>query len=182
MRYFRAGQVIFTVSLCIACSGPSLANTLSLNLSTPAQIVNPRGSAIWAGTISNNSLVVLTTTDLFLDFSGFDSSALGIEQLLGDPALSILPHTTSRMLDLFSVTVRSEAVIGLTYPIDSVVLQDVFGHQSDAVSVAVTVTQLPEVPTAPLLGTGLLMFLATKRRALARLCRATELKVQNDSD
>lgn len=120
-------------------AGAGLVFTISAN-SVPA---DSTGLATFSGQITNQTGVDLSSTDLFLNFSGFDPIAVSsITQVLGS---FTLPDTiTSPIEQLFAVQMSTSAASG-SYPID-VSLQDINNNLSNSITVNVVVSGSASVP------------------------------------
>jgi len=149
----RIGMLAFV--LAIATSGLSAA-PIDFSILTPNQIGFPGDVITFTGTIANNSGVDLDSTDLFLNFSGFDPVNVTLDQLLGLTPFTIPNGTTSPVEDLFTFTLGSSAGPG-TYPAD-VVLQDAVGDISPTQTVTVTI--VPEPGSLSLMAGGLSALIA----------------------
>ena len=149
----RIGMLAFV--LAIATSGLSAA-PIDFSILTPNQIGFPGDVITFTGTITNNSGVDLDSTDLFLNFSGFDPVNVTLDQLLGLTPFTIPNGTTSPVEDLFTFTLGSSAGPG-TYPAD-VVLQDAVGDISPTQTVTVTI--VPEPGSLSLMAGGLSALIA----------------------
>jgi hypothetical protein len=153
---------LFAVSLLLPRL--SIADSLDISVVNPSQTVAPNQTVIFKGTVSNNSGVDLSATDLFLNFFGFDPN-LTVNQLLGTPDFSILNGTTSSAVNLFSVTLGPGTGTG-ALPVNFV-LQDVIGDLSAPGQVTVVnAVATPEPSSLLLLGTGLSVLLGTIRRRI----------------
>src|SRR6516164_7423827 len=113
MKPFRLFQRIgmLAIVLAIATSGLSAA-PIDFSILSPNQIGFPGDVITFTGTITNNSGVDLDSTDLFLNFSGFDPVNVTLDQLLGLTPFTIPNGTTSQVVDLFSVTSPASASPG----------------------------------------------------------------------
>ena len=86
----------------------------------------------FAGTITNNTGTTLHTSDLFLDFAGFDPAFLTPHQLLGSFDSTIADGSTSASLQLFDLALASGAMPGPLFSSD-VTVQMRIGDLSDPV-------------------------------------------------
>lgn len=73
----------------------SWAATISFSVLNPSQVSPPGGVAVFSGTITNNTGVLLNATDLFVNAFGFDPSVVTVNQLLGNPDFTIQTGATS---------------------------------------------------------------------------------------
>lgn len=133
------------------------AAAINLSILNPNQIGAPGSSNLFQGTITNNTGAALASTDLFLNFSGFDPVNASLTQLLGDTSFSIPNGTTSSTVDLFTFALGGSAPLGTTFP-SQVVLEDVGGDLSSVSTVTVT-TGVPEPGSLALAGAAALLFM-----------------------
>ena len=129
----------FTVMFFVALS--LQAAPIDFSIINPDRIAVPGDIVAFDGTITNNTGAALSSTDLFLNFSGFDAINVSLDQLLGLTSFSIPDGTISSIVNLFTFTLASTATAG-TYPTD-VVLQTA-ADISDPHSVTVRVVPEPE--------------------------------------
>jgi hypothetical protein len=156
----RIGMLAFVLAL--ATSGLSAA-PIDFSVVNPNQIGFAGDVITFGGTITNNSGLDLSSTDFFLDFSGFDPLNVTLDQVLGLTVFTISNGTTTPVVDLFTFTLGPSAGPG-TYPAD-VVLEDVLGDLSS--TQAVTVTIVPEPGSLSLLAGGLpVLLLGVFRRKI----------------
>jgi hypothetical protein len=131
---------------------------LILNVNPASLGANPGDTVTFTGTITNTTGVTLNGTDMFLNFGGFDPSALiDFTQILGTPDFVLLDHHITPIIDLFSVTVAPTVQAG-NYSFD-VSLLDINNNSSDTLSAAVQVggsSAVPEPSSVLLLATGAL--------------------------
>ena len=64
-------------------------HALLFSILDPDRPAVPGSTTLFTGTITNDTSVDLSATDLFLDFSGFDASFVSLSQLLGEPDFTI---------------------------------------------------------------------------------------------
>jgi hypothetical protein len=141
----RSAVLLFSLLFAAA-----VANAQQLTLTIPdADQLGLAGSVFtFTGTITNNTGTALQTSDLFLDFGGFDPGFLTPHQLLGSLDLTIADGSTSGSLQLFDLALAPGAAPGSTFSSD-VMVQDAIGNLSDPVTVTVAV--VPEPGTLTLL-------------------------------
>ena len=137
----------------------SRADSLDLALSSLVATGQPGGTVDFSGVITNTTGSDLSSTDLFLNFSGFDPTSLDVNQILGSTIFTLPNFTFSPTVDLFSVAIGNGAPAG-TYPLQ-VQLEDVNNDVSklETVDVNVMSRTVPEPSSALLLLSGLLTFL-----------------------
>jgi hypothetical protein len=143
----------FAVMLCnVHASQADLVFTII----NPVRIAPPGSVELFQGTIGNETLTTLTSTDLLLNFSGYDPANVSLDQLLGMTFFSIPSGSTSGVLDLFTFSLASTAVVPATYPAD-VVLESSAEDLSpvQTVSVSTIISVVPE-PSSLALGATIL--------------------------
>ena len=140
-------------------------SSLTLNIEHPDQLGLAGSTFTFQGTVLNNTGHSVATTDLFLNFAGFDPASITPHQILGDVAATFANGATSALVTLFSVDLAPAASPGSVFPVD-VLLQDDRGGLADPRTVSVAV--IPEPPPAALLAIGLasVIFMVGKRRRL----------------
>ena len=141
---------------------PCSAALLTLDIQQPDRIGAPGTTELFAGTITNGTGIDVLTSDLFLNFSGFDASVVSLTQLLGTPDFLIAAGTTSALTNLFDFDLNFGALVPATYFAD-VVLEDGSNNLSDTVTVSVRT--VPEPGSAALVGMGLLAGWLARRRS-----------------
>jgi hypothetical protein len=126
---------------------PAAAQFIDLSIAPSSLPGAPGGTVDFTGTIANHTGVSLNATDLGFNFSGYDSSVVTPNQVLGIPDFALPNTATSAVVDLFSVTIAPTAPPG-TYPLDASLL-DINNNTSNDVIVDVTVgqTAVPEPGT-----------------------------------
>jgi hypothetical protein len=158
--------VLFTAILAV----PAQSQTaLTLELTTSSASLSPGGTIVFTGVITNTTGSDLQSTDLFLNFSGFDPNALTLNQILGSTAFDLPNFTFSPTVDLFSVAIAGNAPPGI-YSF-TVQLEDVNNDlsNSETVNVNVNTSTTPEPGTFLLFGCGLVpIFLLAFRQLFAR--------------
>jgi hypothetical protein len=150
-------SILFAAALSLSNMAPlAMADSLSLEISNPNQFGSPGGVETFQGTITNNTGLSLNSTDLFLNFSGYDPLQVTLDQLLGSSSFSIPNGATSNVVDLFTFGLASTAAVPATYPAQ-LVLEDFAGDLSLAQTV--TVSTVPEPASVELIGTVVLLLL-----------------------
>ncbi len=154
--------VMFALALSLA-SVTLHAAPISLSIVNPNRIGAAGDVITFDGTITNNTGIALDSTDLFLNFSGFDAGNVTLDQLLGMTDFTIPDGATSPLEDLFTFTLGATAGPG-TYPAD-VVLQAVTGDLTDPQTVTVTIVPEPGSFTLVAAALPALLFGAFRRKA-----------------
>lgn len=144
-------RLLFVLAVVLLGSAALNADNLSFNILNPNRFGVAGEVFTFDGTITNNTGIDLNSTDLFLDFSGYDPDNVTLDQLLGLTDFTIPNGSTSQVVDLFTFTLATTAPAG-TYPAD-VVLQAVTGDIAGPQTV--TVTTVPEPGSLTLLAAGL---------------------------
>jgi len=118
---------------------------LIVTLSPSSLSASPGDTVTFMGQITNITGVDLNGTDMFLNFSGFDPTALiDVNQVFGTPDFLLLDHHISPLIDLFSLTVAPTTASG-TY-ILALSLQDINNNTSSTVDAEVIVRGTVPVP------------------------------------
>jgi hypothetical protein len=156
---------LIIVGLFLAVCGvpPALADTISFQVSSPSLSTTSGGSVTFDGTVTNNTLASLNTTDFFFNFFGFNVTSVSPIQDLGVATSFVIPNgTTSSVVALFDVTL-GPAAAGSSFPIQ-VQLQDINNDLSATETVTVSVLSpapVPEPSTLILFAAGLFSLLVT---------------------
>lgn len=162
----KAFRFSLSVALCLLAvcflSVALYAAPIDLTILNPNQTGSAGDVITFQGTITNNSGADLDSTDLFLDFFGYDPMNVQLDQLLGMTSFTIPDGTTSPVVDLFTFSLATTAGPG-TYWAD-VVLQDASGDASDTNVVSVTIT--PEPSSIALMLAGACGILLLRKRWL----------------
>src|SRR5215831_9865376 len=79
---------------------PLRAEGIDLTIINPNRFGSAGFNAVFQGTITNTSGLGLNSTDLFLNFSGYDSVNVTLTQVLGLTNFLIPNGTTSGIVDL----------------------------------------------------------------------------------
>jgi len=142
---FTAGSLkslrnIALVSVSVLLQTISSARAdLTLTLTSNSVNAHPGDLVTFSGTITNTTGVTLNATDLFLNFSGVDPTALpDVTQLLGSPNFVLPNNTFSSTVNLFTVHV-SPTALPATYGL-SITLEDINNNLSEVVTANITVT------------------------------------------
>jgi hypothetical protein len=159
MRLSHFAQMALLVGIGLqALSLPLRAQDgIDLTILDPDQFGAPGSSNDFLGTITNNTGMDLASTDLFLNFSGYDFANVTLNQVLGDTSFDIPDGTTSAVTDLFTFDLAGTAPVPFTFPAQ-VVLEDVAGDLSPVRNVSVS-TVTPEPGSLTLIIVAALLFL-----------------------
>jgi hypothetical protein len=120
--------------------------------------------------ITNNTGVALDSTDLFLNFSGFDPLRVTLTQILGTTSFTIPIGGTSPLVDLFRFDLSASAPVPATFPAQ-VVLEAVTNDIADVRTVSVS-TAVPEPGSLALALIGGFVLLVWRMRRRTRLLLA----------
>jgi len=126
--------------LCLSFLGmPSSARAegISFTLSSSTVEITSGGTAVFFGTVTNNSGTDLMSSDFFFNFFGYDFALVTPNQNLGVDEFSIPDGTSSGSVDLFSVTLGAVSA-GSSFPVE-VQLEDVNLDLSDTQTATVSV-------------------------------------------
>lgn len=115
----------------------SRADSLDLAFTSASATVQPGGTVDFFGVITNTTGSDLDSTELFLNFNGFDPTNLDVNQILGSTIFDLPNFTFSPSVDLFSVTIANGAPAGV-YSLE-VQLEDVNNDVSNVETVDVNV-------------------------------------------
>jgi hypothetical protein len=150
-------SIVIAAALQVSIFAPgAMAASLSLTIVNPDRLSFPGGTETFQGTIANNTGFALDSTDLFVDFSGYDPAQVTLDQLLGSTSFTIADGTTSSLVDLFTFSLANTAAVPATYPAD-VVLEDLAGDLSTPQ--AVSLSTVPEPSNLALMAGGFLALL-----------------------
>ncbi len=169
MKSFRF-QYAFLVAAALPFSNFVLyaaPTDLTLSISNPNRIGAPGDVETFQGTITNNTGVALDSTDLFLNFSGYDAVNVTLDQLLGLTSFPIPNGSTTSVVDLFTFALGPAAAVPQTYPVD-VVLESV-NNDLSGTEIASVSTVTPEPGALPLAAVGLVALLLVPLRRPMRL-------------
>lgn len=155
-----AARLWLTPAFFLAGAITAPAALITLSVSDLPSEIEPGHSAIFTGTIGNNTGNALFASEIFLNFGGFDSLALRMDQLLGDPDFLLDSGTVSASVPLFRLTL--DPVVSGLYSFD-VFAQDVSGSFSEPIPIPVRAAAVPEPGTCALT-TGALVLLISRRR------------------
>ena len=173
-RWRRLITLVMACLLLLPSGGVLDAQRLQLDLIPPTQSGLAGSTLIFSGRITNTTGISLSATDLFLNFSGYDPTAIAnVVQVLGSTNFTLPNNTFSAIVPLFDLTTALTAHTG-NYSFD-VTLQDLSNIVSDPVTATVTVLPsdnvVPEPSALVLLGGGALLMtpvIARRRRGASR--------------
>jgi PEP-CTERM motif-containing protein len=142
----------------------ALGDSISFQITNPSQTITSGGTAVFEGTVTNDSGVTLTASDFFFNFFGYNPAVVTPNQLLGFPDFSLPTNTTSAEVDLFNVTVGVVSK-GMKLPVQ-VSLEDINFDLSSTQTVSVVGSggTVPEPPSLILLATGLFVLIAARQK------------------
>jgi hypothetical protein len=120
------------------------ADLLTMNLAQTSATSTAGGTLSFTGVITNRTGAALNSTDLFLDFIGYDYSVLAPSQILGSTPFTLPNLTFSSVVNLFSVDIAATTVPG-DYQF-TVALEDVRGNISTSTLLNITVGAVSLVP------------------------------------
>ncbi len=164
MKLFRFVKCTLLLLIALQTVPRALqASAIDFTILDPNQIGSPGSSNLFQGTITNDSGAALESTDLFVNFSGFDFTNVTLTQLLGDTSFSIPNGTTSPTVDLFTFDLAGTAAVPATYSAQ-VGLEDVSGDLSPVYTVSVSTVPEPRFLPFAVLAALLLLFLVLRKR------------------
>jgi hypothetical protein len=143
------------------------AAAIDLSIINPNRIDSPGSSNLFQGMITNNTGVSLNSTDLFLNFAGFDPLRVTLTQILGSTNFTLPDGVTSPLVDLFRFDLSSSASVPATFPAQ-VVLEAVTNDIAPTQTVSVS-TAVPEPSSLGLAFLGAIALLACTLRRRARV-------------
>ncbi len=162
--------------MVLLANAPELrAGTISFNLRSASVIAGGDGTAVFEGTVTNNSGQTLNASDFFFNFFGFDASIVTPTQDLGLTSDPHIPNgTTSSLLDLFRVLLNG-ASAGSIYTVNAQ-LEDVNSDLSADQFVTVSMSTGPGtvVPEPVTLGYSCLVLILIGALALRSGLSRTE--------
>lgn len=171
--WFLANGLTGFVALWLLLTAPAVFSyELTITPTDNATTLAPGDVFAVTGFVTNITQSDLLTTELFLSFSGYPADKLTLNQLLGIPEFTLFDREVSAELDLFSIGLLPDAVVGEIYSFEFFAM-DINGIFSNVSHFAVTVrsasTDISEPSAVALLGVGLvgLMFLNTVCRRVA---------------
>lgn len=168
------------LALAVVLEIAAMSSASALNISFDQGQVSavPGSSVDFLGRIQNDTFYTLTTsTDLFLNFSSYDPTALSPNDLLPLTSSSLVPGSTSTSLALIGVGVAPGTALGL-YELQ-VSMQDVFGgDDADSTGVyTLFVNVVPEPASYLLILAGLAAVTGARRlRGVGRRSSPTQLE------
>ncbi len=122
------------------CAAP----LLTLSIDQPVRTALPGSTVVFTGTITNNSGNDLdAASDLFLNFTGFDTTALSFSQVLGNPDFALPNGATSPDVELFDALLDPSATPAGSPYLADVTVSDSLGDVSDAVTISITAVPEP---------------------------------------
>ena len=122
------------------CAAP----LLTLSIDQPVRTALPGSTVVFTGTITNNSGNDLdAASDLFLNFTGFDTTALSFSQVLGNPDFALTNGATSPDVELFDALLDPSATPAGSPYLADVTVSDSLGDVSDAVTISITAVPEP---------------------------------------
>jgi hypothetical protein len=142
--------------------------SLLFDVIDPDRVVQAPATETFVGSITNGTGDPLFTTDIFVNFSGYDPFLVTVEQLLGDPDIPLPDGSTTSGLALFRISLDASALPDTTYFVD-VQLEDVSSNLSDILTVSLrnSAAAAPEPNALTLLIAALVSLVAGRRyRAL----------------
>lgn len=157
-----SAKLLTVLAVGLFISPFALADPISFHIMNPSQTIASGGTAIFEGTVTNDSGGDLNASDFFFNFFNFNP-VLTPNQLLGIPDFAIPNNTTSAVVDLFSVMAGSVSR-GTPLSID-VTLEDINSDLSSTQTVFLKTSggTVPE-PAAPILVvTGLILLIVIRQ-------------------
>jgi hypothetical protein len=138
---------------------PARPDPLTLSIDTPVMSgITPGTVVTFTGTVTNNSGLDLdVASQLFLNFTGFDASALSFNQLLGIPNFVLLNRMTSPDSPLFDASLAPGTTNAGNPYLADVQLQDNLGDLSTTVGISISVPEQARIPEP---GSSRLLFVA----------------------
>jgi hypothetical protein len=112
-RSHLAGHILGMLACLVVFPFSSRADSLDLALTSSVASGQPGGTVVFSGVITNTTGIDLSSTDLFLNFAGFDPTNLDVNQILGSTIFSLPNFTFSPNVDLFSVAIAAGAPAGI---------------------------------------------------------------------
>lgn len=155
IKMIKTTVLLMTAGAMLSLS--ALAAPLEWVITKPVESASPGETVVFSGNISNNTGFDLESTDLFLDFLAYDFIYITPNQELGFVPFLIPNFTESGNVALFNVEI-APFIVPDTYYL-SVLLQDINGNLTDAIDVAIIVSEIPEPSVAILLLFGLITLL-----------------------
>lgn len=165
--------LLATAVFLVSASGVRAAS-ISLSITDPIQVSAPGGVITFEGTITNDTGLSLDSTDLFLNFSGYDPVNVELDQTLGDTSFPIPNGSTSALVSLFTFTLGPSAPVPASFPAD-VVLETAGGAIAATEVVIVNTVAIPEPGSLALALAAALALLAGALRRRVRLSMLTLL-------
>ena len=158
---FRRALLSSAFVLIALISSAARADLLTFTISPASLVDTPGGTVTFTGTITNDTGVALSATDMFLNFSGFNPLVItSVTQLLGSPDFTLPNMSVSAPVDLFSVAIAPQATSG-TYSLN-VSVEDINNNLSNAVTASVAVV-VPEPSTYVLVAIALVAIMVSRR-------------------
>ncbi len=155
LQYLKAKILALIASAMLSLS--ISAAPLEWSVTNSIELAHPGDTVFFSGSITNKTGSTLESTDFFLDFLAFDSSNLIPNQELGLVPFTLLDLENSGNVTLFNVDINPFALPD-TYHL-LVMLQDTNGNLTEAIDVAIIISEIPEPSAANLLLLGLITLL-----------------------
>ena len=143
------------------------ASSIDLSIVDAIRVGAPGDLETFEGTITNDTGAALDSTDLFLNFSGYDPVNVILNQTLGDVSFPIPNGSTSAVVSLFTFALAATAPVPASFPSD-VVLETASGAIAPTETVIVN-TLVPEPSSLALALTAGFALLAGASRKLVKL-------------
>ncbi len=154
---------LLMVFLGLASPAQATPLPLSISIDQPDRTALPGSTVVFTGTITNNSGNDLdAASDLFLNFTGFDTTALSFTQVLGNPDFSLPNGATSPDVELFDALLDLSATPAGSPYLADVTVSDSLGDVSDPVTISITA--VPEPGSLPLALAALIIMIGLVKR------------------
>jgi hypothetical protein len=155
----RLCKYVLTALFACAVLSPLSASAADYNLIIGPPPPPPLSAAVgessaFIGGITNLTGATISSSQLSLQFSGYNSGLLSPNSLLDSQSFTLESGGSIRGIPIFTLALDESAKIGGTFPI-TITLVDNLNRTSNSVTVSVTAVAVPEPATLLLLGTGL---------------------------